>query len=65
MEWQQIETLSEGVDALLVFPDFNEEYRVMIGHLLDGDWYPQDADMCPEPFDAKPTHWMPVPEPPK
>ena len=64
-EWQPISTLEEGVDALLFFPDHNDEYQRMIGHLLDGDWYPQDSDANPDPFETKPTYWMEIPAPPE
>lgn len=64
--WQPIETAPEGTDVIVFFPDANEEYQWMICHRLEGDWYEQNADTSPDPIDdVEPTHWMPLPEPPR
>lgn len=60
--WLPISSAPEGVDILAFFPDANEEYQRMIVHRLEGDWYQQDADACPQPIDdVEPTHWQPLP----
>lgn len=63
-QWQPIETAPNEVDVLAYFPDASDEYQVMVAHRIEGDWYPQDANACPDPLDVAPTHWMPRPNPP-
>jgi hypothetical protein len=78
-KWQPIDTLPEGEHVLLWFPHgergiggmecgtcFWEEWLVSVRRLCiwthggpnaGSDWEPCDDEM--------PTHWMPLPEPPK
>ena len=62
--WHPIATCDEGVDVIGYFPGFSEEYQRMVVHRLEGDWYQQDADLCPEPLEEHPTLWHPLPAPP-
>lgn len=36
----------------------------MVCHKLDGDWFQQDADSCPDALDEAPTFWMSLPDRP-
>lgn len=59
MEWQPIKTAPAWGSILL----FDEEWDATLGSIQIG--YADDGkfivDACP---DFKPTHWMPLPEPP-
>ena len=64
MSWQPIETAPSGhTDCLLYFSP--------IGHIEDAViWWDEDGGFRYMLFDAEnltqtPTHWMPLPEPPK
>ena len=60
IEWKPIETAPMDTDVLLFEPD----YSIFVGSnfsLDDGDSY---WCACGGPR-RKPTHWMPLPEPPK
>lgn len=69
MDWQPIATAPPGEDILGFFPD--ADTPVMIVHSFDPDdgagreWYEQNADLCPDALIVEPTHWMPLPAPPK
>lgn len=64
-EWQSINTAPEGEDVIVFIPDARADYQRMVCHLIDGDWYQQDVDQCPDPLELKPTCWMRLPEAPK
>ncbi len=43
---------------------FREECRDDRGRFLGGEWTAVDADMMRSAY-VKPSHWMPLPDPPK
>lgn len=52
MKWQPIETApKDGTDLLLWEPSLGQS---VIAHSVNGEW----------PWFYKPTHWMPLPDPP-
>ena len=64
-DWQTVDTAPEdelvltiwdGVDTLTGAPV--RYYAIAL--LYDGEWFSEDGDFVDEP-----THWMPLPEPPK
>lgn len=54
-EWQPVETAPKGL-ILLYFPP--TDGRMKMGAMIQIDHYPVT-------YPRKPTHWMPLPEPPK
>jgi hypothetical protein len=70
VSWQPIETAPKG-DAVLLFMPEGNGCRIGVGRLLtdgDGDyWRAGHAKGHPsqEWVWLGPTHWMPIPEPPK
>ena len=65
MEWQPIETAPKGEladrrDRVVLVWARGNSVRVA---LYTNDWYPATGRGMPLMFD--PTHWMPLPEPPK
>ena len=72
-EWQPIETAPEGAVDLLVFcPPYREKYSDMYGVFhakRDGEdfFVPSPDSTCGnwETLLVVPTHWMPLPPPPK
>lgn len=72
MEWQPIETApKDGSDVLLYFPleGLKGWSRVVICHWRTigderGHWVWQDRAVRGYSDAYKPTHWMPLPEPP-
>lgn len=63
--WQTIETAPRDGTAILVFNDDGRIYQAE----WDGRWRFAAADQhgcgCCSGIDDRPTHWMPLPEPPK
>jgi hypothetical protein len=61
MNWQPIETApKDGTDILLWCPLLGSEYMV-IGRIDNGIWV--SSNDFEDVYD--PSHWMPLPEPPK
>jgi hypothetical protein len=59
MDWQPIETAPEGRELLLYFPvTKNSKGRLTLPEMIC-------TDRMPVGYPRKPTHWMPLPEPPK
>jgi hypothetical protein len=58
-EWQPIETAPQGGTVVLVFP--NLQGYCTVGHCLHDEWW----DAFNDNYEIYPTHWMPLPEPPK
>lgn len=56
MEWQPIETAPKGKLLLLYFP--REAGRNPLAEMIRADRYPVG-------YPRQPTHWMPLPAPPK
>lgn len=50
----------EGIDVLMRF-----EQNMAVGFRLECDWCAYTDDGYYTDCDSKPTHWMPLPEPPK
>ena len=68
-EWQPIETApKDGTPIILGFPDMACEGYWMCdpsrNHWGETGWFASDSDVLFE-HPWKPTHWMPLPEPPK
>lgn len=68
-EWHDIASAPIGEDILLFVPQ--NDSVVVIGHKFsaedgDNDWYPQhESQFKGGPYAAAPTHWAPLPSPPK
>lgn len=64
-EWQQINTAPQDTDVLVHDPIFG----VFTAQFLDGVWYRSlGGHLVSDEVggdDINPTHWMPLPEPPK
>lgn len=57
MKWRPIKTApKDGTDLLLGFSNGDD---VTVGSFDGDEWFDQHS------FWLKPTHWMPLPEPPK
>lgn len=61
-EWQPIETAPKMQTVLLFCPHEHYEKAICIGRFWigDGNW-----KKTPHGKYLSPTHWMPIPEPPK
>lgn len=66
MEWQPIETAPRDGSGMLFFAKVNGRAFVFTGG-YDSHWSGQCwvADNRRVPSDFHPTHWMPLPDPPK
>ena len=66
MEWQPIETAPKGREVLVYIEDFNKVttawFCVNTGLWPHDEAYTEDGEACNV---GLPTHWMPLPEPPK
>ena len=60
-EWQPIETAPKDGTFILVAVTGEVATHIMLVWWFDG-WC---LDMTNTPIVGKPTHWMPLPEPPK
>jgi hypothetical protein len=58
-DWQPIETAPAGQWVLTYFGQFNGPCNVL-SKMDDGTWVDEDDANY-----ATPTHWMPLPDPPK
>jgi len=56
-EWQPIKTAPAGDDLLLAWVETGE---MRVGYFNGNSWLCDAVS-----FDFEPTHWMPLPEPPK
>lgn len=66
MTWQPIETAPRDGRHLLLFPNYENWPRPTVGRWADeygGLWYMAEVGTLCGLW--KPTHWMPLPEPPK
>jgi hypothetical protein len=64
MEWQPIETAPRDYTDILVVNDRGQ--AVVFWEKVDEKWIVQDHKHCDRPLrGSEPTHWMPLPEPPK
>jgi hypothetical protein len=61
-EWQPIETAPKDGTDILVWMFGNSMAVVFYDDNLDHPWHTMDG---PAYHKEAPTHWMPVPEPPK
>lgn len=57
-EWQPIETALKDDTKILVWCDIGHQ----IATWSEGEWFNGDVNL--RSFDAMPTHWMPLPDPP-
>ena len=64
--WQPIETAPKDEAVIVFLTDAAHGMTIEIAHRSsndpDGDWYAATHDG--PPIDVRPTHWMPLPEPP-
>ena len=59
--WRPIETAPRTGVSLLLYQPWRSGYDTrLIGHYANG-WVIQHGEL----WDVEPTHWMPLPEPPK
>jgi hypothetical protein len=69
MEWISVKKKLPKINQLVIVTNISskhkEDHWVCCGVILeDGEWYNQFQDSSSEPA-IIPTHWMPLPEPPK
>ena len=66
--WEKIETApKDGKHLLLYFPDgyWRDDRKIAIG-FWSGGWFEGEADShSMTAFGQHPTHWHPLPEPPR
>lgn len=68
--WRPIETAPRNEMVLAFFPDADVEIMIVALLVAVDDpqdtpaWYQQDVRLS-APLDVEPTHWMPLPGPPK
>ena len=68
MEWQPIETAPKDSTIVLLYGlcvDWASAGVTMGYFNEDYGWRSQETDGYNDPFLLQPTHWMPLPEPPK
>jgi hypothetical protein len=65
MKWQPIETAPKDGTEVLIFQRIKDQGEKDLLHLAvaswEGSYWDDRIDMPPWP---KPTHWMPLPDPP-
>jgi hypothetical protein len=61
MEWQPIETAPKDGTPALFYERNTYDYEIHLGYYDKGSWW----NNLFEPYRFYPTHWMPLPEPPK
>jgi hypothetical protein len=62
MEWQPIETApKDGTPVMIYDPEFSIKVYVA-AWMYDFQWVEADGE---HHLEFNPTHWMPLPEPPK
>lgn len=62
-EWMDIETApKDGTPVLL---GFSKNWHALVGHWEWPLWGELNRDFGFDPFEMQPTHWMPLPEPPR
>jgi len=67
-EWRTIETAPKDGTWILLMGEsgyINRPYRVHVGNWGERDWWMQSEDCSFEDDGGPPTHWMPLPDPPK
>lgn len=65
-QWQPIETAPKDGKNVLIYRLGSGDQRATIGSLdEEGVWQSPEAYYIWSWFDFSPTHWMPLPEPPK
>jgi len=64
-EWQPIETAPKDGSRILAFFPIINNYKILTVEFLRHRWYicPYDSEF--EMMGGDPTHWMPLPNPPK
>lgn len=64
MEWQPVETApTDGTDVIVADPDrLSAEWHIFTARCVDGRWF--RSNIASLPSTVRPTHWMPLPEPP-
>lgn len=64
MQWKKVENELPPVDSIVITYGYGGANTEFCQARFDGkDW--QEMDSCGDYFDYPPTHWMPLPEPPK
>lgn len=65
MEWMPIETAPKDGTSILIFEPCSNRClynRIYVVHYSDKSWAESDGEMYSVFY---PTHWMPLPNPPK
>ena len=63
-EWQTMEAAPTDGTAVLCYTNDGYKYPLLCECVFDdGEWWPNCWESPDEPL--KPTHWMPMPAPPK
>jgi hypothetical protein len=68
MDWRPIETAPKDETWVLLYFPGGDETKCKTGFWSEGsvDWYGSESDShSMTDFFDQPTHWMPLPEPPK
>lgn len=68
MEWQPIDTFNDGPeyeDGVIITDASRPFPAVGVARIIGGEWIGYDHEMGVECVYPSPTHWMPLPEPPK
>ena len=69
-DWQPIETApKDGTEVLLAIPTYGvgPTFEFAVGGFFNGAWFGEEDDAydADEAAYQDPTHWMPLPEPPR
>ena len=66
MEWQPIETAPKDGTEILAFATFERRDFIAVAQWADADpEFPNTVAGWFWDYAIRPTHWMPLPEPPK
>jgi len=64
MEWQPIETAPRGWEDIILFDPNANGREVCAGYFSEKDGG-KNCWMSADGYQVRPTHWMPLPEPPQ
>jgi hypothetical protein len=61
-EWQPIKSAPKDRSAILLYEDENTGLGTFVGYFTGVQWLPLTGSSL---WEAAPTHWMPLPAPPR